>query len=198
MSFSRWFTSFKCYLVALNRRPKMGPDAYEAGLMEPYWMRFADLNFRPRATLGAFVLLRILPALGVALGVVYFAAFGGAISALVTAWVSFWVFWGIRMSFRKLPPVPTRRARLEVRQNDLRMEMDLVETFREEINARAAAGVLGRLFANGFFRAELFRSETAEARLMRLRQELEWVENELAAHYADWREFLDERAERSR
>ena len=183
MSFSRWLTSFKCYLVAMNRRPKMGPDAYEAGLMEPYWMRFADLNFRPRNTLGALILLSIVPILGA----VHFV-FGGGVLAAVIALV---FIWSIRMSFRKLPPVPTRRARLEVRQNDLRMEMHEVEAFREEINARAAAGVLGRLFANGFFRAELIRSETAEARLVRLRQELEWVENELAARYADWRQFLD-------
>ena len=32
---------------------------------------------------------------------------------------------------------------------------------------------------------------------MRLRQELEWVEDELASRYADWREFLTERWEKS-
>ena len=151
LSLSNRISSLKRYLIALNRRPKMGPDAYEAGLVEPYWMRFADLNFQPRATLAALILLRVLPALGVALGVVYFA-FGGGLSGVVTILLSVWIFWSIRMSFRKLPPVPTRRARLEVRQNDLRMEIHEVETFREEINARAAAGAFGRLFANGFFR----------------------------------------------
>ena len=55
LSWSGWFDSVKRYLVALNRRPKMGPDAYESGLMELYWMGFADLNFRPRNTPGAFV-----------------------------------------------------------------------------------------------------------------------------------------------
>lgn len=162
-------------LVALNRRPKMGSGAYSSGLMEPYWVRFADLDFRPRLTPVALVLMGMLPAFGA----VSLALGGGLIAVAATVLA----IWTLRVGVRKLPPVPTRRAGLEVRQNDLRMEIHQVEVFWEEIVGRAGGTAEAR--------------EAARARLRELRRELDRVEDELADRYEDWRGFLAEERERS-
>lgn len=106
-----------------------------------------------------------IPLLVVAGGYFFFGGVGAVVGGLAS-------FFLVRVAAFSLPPVPTRRARLEVRQNDLSMELDFIKGSPDPSER-------GR--------------ESKDRRVAELERELGLVEAELAGRYEDWRRFLEDR-----